>query len=132
MLLVHITAAQGIWAGGILLGMDWPNQNVFRVDIAPDVGISSDREMFLPFPGRYTLVMSDARNFIPSQPDVGGAGLQYNVSVSELPLPDAEPVSLPAPAISNDYDGVTKVYEVAVDGLEGLRVTSTGVPVASS
>ena len=127
LVLVRITASQNLWAGAIMLGMDWSNQNVFRAEIAPDVGVSSDREMFLAFPGRYTIVVTDARNLIESQPDVGGAGLQYAVSVSALPFPEPESVSLPSPAITADYDGVTKVYEVDVEGIEGLRVTSTGV-----
>lgn len=126
-ILVHITASQNFWGGAVVLGMDLPNQNVFRAEISPDTGVSSDRELFLPFPGRYTIAITDARNLIDSQPDVGGAGLQYAVSVSPLPLPEPELVTLPSPAITAEYDGALKVYEVATDGIDGLRATSTGV-----
>ena len=125
--LVRLTAAPSLWAGAIIAGMDLGNSNVFRAEIAADVGVSSDREIFLPFPGRYSIVVSDARNFIEMQTDVGGEGLQYVASVSALPLPEAEPMELDAPGVTTAYDGVVRVYEVDVTDIDAIRATSVGM-----
>ncbi len=125
--LMRLTAAPALWSGAVVLGMDLANLNVFRAEIGPDVGVSSDRELFLPFPGRYTVVMTDARNLIESQADVGGGGLQYVLSMTALPLPAPELLTLPAGPITSEYDGVMRVYEIDVDGVSGLRATSTGI-----
>ncbi len=127
-LLVRVRGAASTWGGAIMLGMDWANANVFRVLLAPNIGAEGVREMFLAYPGRYSIAVSDTRNFINTQDDVGGAGFDYEISISGVPLPEATPVDLPTAALSRTYDGTLGVYEVNVDGLEGLTVGSTGIP----
>jgi hypothetical protein len=127
-LLVRVRGAASTWGGAIMLGMDWANANIFRVLLAPNIGAEGDREMFLAYPGRYSIAVSDTRNFINTQDDVGGAGFDYEISISGVPLPEATPVDLPTAALSRTYDGTLGVYEVNVDGLEGLTVGSAGIP----
>lgn len=124
--LVHLQSSQTMWGGVIVLGMDFANQNVFRALISSNLGTEAHRDLFLPFAGRYTLVVSDARNLIESQADVGGAGLQYAVSLSALPLPEPEVVTLPMTPSTFQSTGELRVVEVAATDVEGVRATITG------
>ncbi len=125
--LVNLVANQSVWGGAILIGSQWPTANEWRVHIAPQVGASEAREMWLAYPGEYTIAVSDARNFIESQADVGGPGFDYRLSVSALPLPEAQPITLPESGVTTEHDGVLKVYEADVSGAEGIRAVARGM-----
>ncbi|MFU8805492.1 MAG: hypothetical protein ACNA8W_16895, partial [Bradymonadaceae bacterium] len=87
---------------------------------------SSDRDVFLPAPGRYTIVVTDLRN-LTSQPNVGGAAYDYRLSMSEVPLPEAIPLSSSASPPSFEHDHELRVYEVDVAGEDALVVRARGV-----
>jgi hypothetical protein len=83
--------------------------------------------MFLPVPGRYSLVVTDQRN-LSSDPDVGGTGYGYTASVSMVPMPDPEAIDLPSAAVEKDFDGRVHVYEIDTTSMDALTVNSTSVP----
>ncbi len=127
LLLIHIAATGSeFWPGGAVFGYEARDSNVSRYAIGSETGGSYWRELYVPVPGQYTFVVTDARNLM-SSPDVGGAGYEYTASVSAIPLPKPEPVSLPAAPVEKVVDGTVHTYEVDTTGLDALEVTSTGV-----
>lgn len=127
-ILVNLESNTSMWGGAILLGTTWSNANAWRVHITPDLGTAQEREMFLPYPGAYAIVVSDSRNFIETQPDVGGAGFDYRLTVGRIPLPEATPVELPTVPLGAETDGTLHNYVVSAADLAGLTATMRGIP----
>ncbi|QDG53308.1 hypothetical protein FIV42_21945 [Persicimonas caeni] len=128
LLLVQIESrGDTYWPGGVLFGYEARNGNVNRFALGEDTGGTHYREMFLPVPGRYSLVVTDARNMLNS-PDVGGDGYDYTVTASAVPMPEPETLDLPAAPVEKDVDRKIHIYEVDAQGLDALTVASTGVP----
>lgn len=126
-LLIHIESTVAMWPSTILVGVDGRNNTLTRVAFGPDVGQAAVREMFLPVPGKYSFLISDFRNFIQTAGNVGGIGYDYTLWVSEIPLPEPQPVTLPTAAIPNNFDGTLKTYRVNTTNLDALRVYANGV-----
>jgi hypothetical protein len=132
LLLVDISA-QGdeYWPGGAVFGYDLRNANVSRFILGEDTGGDHYREMFLPVPGRYTLVVTDTRNML-NAPDVGSADHNYLASVSAIPMPEATPVTLPAAPSEVEHDRTVNLYEVDVEDVDALVAKSRGVPLGDN
>lgn len=128
LLLVEITADDDTyWPGGVLLGYDARNGNVSRFALGDDTGGSHYREVFLPYPGRYTMVVTDTRNMMNS-PNVGGDDYSYTMTASAVPMPTPDTLDLPAAPVEKDVDRKMHVYEIDASELDALTVSSTGVP----
>lgn len=124
-LLVNIdSTSPALYSAAIIAGFQVPNASVFRVLAAPAQGQPAVREVFLPMAGWYTFAISDIRNFINSQQDVGSPQFQYTFRLSEIPFPEAEPLSVPSPAMPRDYDGQLKVYEINSRTIKALQLQS--------
>lgn len=89
------------------------------------IGTTSDgavRDVFLPAPGDYALVASDAMNFVTagSGPFFGGEGLGYFITVERLPVPAAE--ALPTGELSEGLvtEGVWPVAPPATGSTLGF------------
>ncbi|MEC9441059.1 MAG: hypothetical protein VYE40_08170 [Myxococcota bacterium] len=108
-----------LYPAAIITGYEINNASIFRVAVAPAQGSSALREVFFPVPGRYTIVVSDIRNFINTQPDVGNNSWGYTLRVSEVPLPEPEPLVVPGPPVPHEFDGALKVFEVDPAGVNG-------------
>lgn len=126
-IIIDIEGSNTFWAGAILFGYDWRNANVQRILLPGDVGLPGDREIWLPVPGKYTIAVSDARNFIASAVDVGGEDLTYKMSVSTIPLPEPESLELPSGVVPLTYENRLRVFEADATGLETLTVDANGV-----
>jgi hypothetical protein len=114
-----------------VLGYEGRNANVSRFVLGSQAGTTHHREMFLPVPGRYSIIVTDQRN-LTSDPDVGGEGYSYTASVSTVPMPEPEEIDLPSAPVEKDVDGRVHVYEVDATELDALAVSSTGVPSNAS
>lgn len=125
-LILHINSTANMWPAALVAGYDLRNANITRIAFGENLGEPSTREIFLPYPGRYTIVVSDFRNFTTS-PDVGGADRTYTLQVSEIPLPQAQVVEAPSAPVQTPYDGMLHVFEVNTSGLDALRVNATGI-----
>lgn len=130
-LLIHVSGPATFWPAVIAAGYDLRNANISRIGFGGQAGEAAVREVFFPYPGRYTFAVSDFRNLI-DQPDVGGAGFEYRLEVSQIPLPDATEVSLPTQPLANPYNGELRVYEVDTSGLDALRINATGVEISEA
>ncbi|MEZ4461697.1 MAG: hypothetical protein R3E66_18635 [bacterium] len=126
-LLVHVEGAPGVWPAAIISGYEGRNNTVTRVAFGADVNEPGTREMFLAGPGRYTIVASDFRAFIPTVGNIGGPTYQYTIYVSEIPLPEPVAVSLPTSAIPNTYQERLNTFLVDTTNVEALRVNASGI-----
>lgn len=123
--LLNLEPRQGarLWASAFLIGYDLRNGNTIRMLIADNVNAPARRDVFIPFPGRYTILVTDFRNMLEDSPDVGGAsGYGYRLTAATVPLPEAEPLALPAAPVTRPYDGQLHVYELDATQLQGARV----------
>ncbi len=126
-LIIRVEGSDALWPAAIVAGYDFRNANITRIGFGADAGMADTRELFLPVPGRYTVAVSDFRNFVGSAADVGGDEFTYNVSVSAIPLPQADEISLPAGAIPKTYDGQLHVYRVDTQGIDAIEAQATGI-----
>lgn len=125
-ILVHIEAlGASLSPAAIVYGYDWRNGNVQAIVVGGANGQDTDRDIFLPLPGRYTIAVTDLRN-LTSQPDVGGANYDYRVSVSKVPLPAPTPLEAGAAPRSYEHDNALRVFEVDVSGDGDLVVEAAG------
>jgi hypothetical protein len=132
LVLVEVSATEDKFLpAGAILGFQGRNANVSRFVLGSQAGTSRYREMFLPVPGSYSLIVSDQRNFT-SDPDVGGSGYGYSASVSMVPMPEPEAIDLPSAPVEKDVDGRVHVYEVDASEVDALKASSTGVPSNAS
>ncbi len=126
LLLIDISAdGDDMWPGGVVLGYEVRNGNVSRFALGDETGGGHYREVFLPVPGKYSLIVTDARNMM-STPDVGGEDFDYVASISQVPFPEVEEVSLPTAPIERDVDRAVHIYEIDPSELDALEVTSAG------
>ncbi|MGM0557555.1 MAG: hypothetical protein ACQEVA_14315, partial [Myxococcota bacterium] len=127
---IHIEAVSSdLWPGGAALGYDLRNGNVDRFILGNETGQNHFREVFLPVAGNYAFLVTDTRNLISSAQNVGSEdGHQYKMSVSEIPLPEPEPVSLPSAPRDNEVAYRLRTFAVDTGSTGGLTATSTGVP----
>ena len=122
------------WPGAAMFGYEFRNQNKQLILYGGQKGTAAEREMFLPVPGKYSLAISDVRNFLPDNqtPDVPTSGnLGYEVHFSEVPLPALEQVSLPDSTSTQKVERL-HVHEVDASMLDGLKVSATGVPIGQN
>ncbi len=131
-LLVHLEArSNSIWPGLIVMGDDFNSHN--RHFSAPILGASDGesevRDIHLPLPGEYLMVVSDVRNLTAEGAPTGGPDYEYRLYVSEPDLPESEPVTLPTTQQVVPYDeGEVQVFSLDVSGEDALRVQATGAP----
>ncbi|MFU8806978.1 MAG: thrombospondin type 3 repeat-containing protein, partial [Bradymonadaceae bacterium] len=126
-LLVHLEArGTSYWPAAIVHGYDWRNGNVQSVVVGSASGQGAVRDIFLPVPGRYSILVTDLRN-LTNQPNVGGPAYDYRVSVSEVPLPDAVSLSSSGPPHSFEHLHELRVLEVDVSGQNAIVVEARGV-----
>ncbi len=127
-LLVHLEAlSSSIWPGMVIVG-DSPSNDGYQVAVLSDGnGQDTVRDVHLPLPGRYFVVMSDFRNLTDQSP-AGGPGYDYRMSLSTPPLPAGESITLPTPRKVVPYTGEPVVFSVDVDGEDALRVQAAGSP----
>lgn len=128
-LLVEVsTTSAAFFPVGLFAGSDLRNVGVFRVAYG-DQGVSAVRELFVPQPGWYTLVVSDLRNLVAGQTPAGGSALNYGYTlrVSELPLPEPQILGVPSPATPHPYEDALTVYEVDASQLSAIQVQGTAV-----
>lgn len=116
---------QGLYAAALIAGYQIPNAGVLRIAVAPGQGQPAIREFFAPVPGWYTVGVSDIRNFIGTQPDVGSPSMTYTLRVSAPPLPEPTALSVPSPPQPRDfYDGLV-VHEVDARNLKALNIQNS-------
>lgn len=128
-LMVEIsTRSQALFPVGLFAGTELRNVGIFRVAYG-EQGVSAVRELFVPQPGWYTLVVSDLRNLVANPQPVGGSGLNYSyvLRVSELPLPEPQLLGVPSPATPHTYDERLTVYEVDARQLGAIQAQGTAV-----
>jgi hypothetical protein len=127
---VHIKAeTSDLWPGGAALGYDLRNTNVDRFVLGNETGQDHFREVFLPVAGNYAFLVTDTRNLIGSAQNVGSEdGHKYTMSVSEIPLPEGDEVTLPSAPSDNEVQYRLRTYRVDVSNTSGITATSTGVP----
>ena len=127
-LLVSVdSTSPGLFAAALIAGYQIPNVGALRVSIASGQGQAATRELFVPVPGWYTIAVSDIRNFITTQPDVGSPGMTYTLRVSQPPLPEPSPLSVPSPPMPRDFQGSPRVYEVNTRSVRALQVQSSPI-----
>lgn len=133
-LLVHVEAVGGaIWPAAIIQGYGSGSRgntrNYVTPMLGPMTGQSETRDVHLPVPGEYAVVVSDVQNFLPSEPPAGGDDHEYRLWVSTPPLPEPEIVTLPAPQQVVPYgEGEAYRFTVDVTGEDTLSVEATGAP----
>ena len=131
-ILVHVEAkTSDFWPGAVAFGYEFRNQNNQLVLFGDDKGESSERELFLPVPGKYTLAVTDVRNLQDDSQvaDVGGKKkYKYRVHFSKVPLPKAAEPGVPASESSSSNQRLN-VYKVDASKLDGLELNATGVSV---
>ena len=103
---------EAFYTAVLISGYKVNNAGVTRVLTATASGEDADREIFFPVPGWYTFAISDIRNFLASQEDVGSPLLTYTMRLSFIPLPEPEPLNLPASGMPRDFENTLKVYNV--------------------
>lgn len=119
------TVSPGLYPAALIAGYQVPNAGVLRISVAPGQGQAAVREFFAPVPGFYTVAVSDIRNFINTQPDVGSPALTYTLRVSAPPLPTATPLSVPSPPVPRDFKNGVVVHEVDARNVRALSVQSS-------
>ncbi len=129
-LLMHIEAeGEEFWPGAVLTGREDPNRNKRVQLIGPESGQNATREMFLPAPGQYIFAVSDVRNLISSSSDVGGGEeYDYQVHVTQVPLPEAQQADVPGSG-TRQYDERLHVYRLDASQLDGVRIDANGIGV---
>jgi hypothetical protein len=127
---IHIQAVSSdLWPGGAALGYQLRNGNVDRFLLGNETGQDHFREVFLPIAGDYAFLVTDTRNLLSSAQNVGSEdGHKYKMSVSEIPLPEPDPVTLPSAPRDNEVDYRLRTFAVDTSNTGGLTATSTGVP----
>lgn len=119
------TVNPALYPASLIVGYQVPNAGVLRVSVAPGQGQPAVREFFAPVPGFYSVAVSDIRNLINSQPDVGSPSLTYTLRVSAPPLPAATPLSVPSAPVPRDFTNGVVVYEVDARNVRAMSVQST-------
>jgi hypothetical protein len=121
-------SAPAIFPVALVAGAELRNVGVFRVAYG-DQGVSAVREVFVPQPGWYTIVVSDLRNLIANSQPVGGNAFNfgYSLRVSELPLPAAQQLGVPSPATPHVHTGALTVYEIDARQLSAIQVQGSAV-----
>lgn len=135
-LLIHAEAqTNSLWPAVMVGGEPYSfgtrgtTEHFSAIVASPGDGQSEVRDLRLPLPGEYYVAITDFANFSAEQANVGGSDYQYRLSLTEPPLPETQPVSLPAPQQVVPYDrGEAHVFTVDVAGEDALQVEATGAP----
>ncbi len=129
-LLLDITPQHGLtdraqfFPTAIIAGYGLNNANIFRVGFAKSLGNPLQREVFLPVPGRYTIIASDLANFNTSQPPEGSSAWRYTLRASLAPLP--EPVAPVKPGEVRPVSAPSTLRTYSIDASQmtsGLRAS---------
>lgn len=123
-LLIRVSTESGqTWPGHLVGGYDFRNGNVRAFGLADTEGQAITREVFLPTPGRYSVVATDSRHLLGRSP-VGGEDFTYRMTVSEVPLPEPKEVGVPASPTSHETDGFLRTYLVSTNEVGTLTAES--------
>lgn len=108
----------------IITGYGLNNANLFRVGFAKSQSNPLQREVFLPIPGRYTIITSELANFNSNALAQGSEAWRYKVRASLAPLPAPTSQITPGQLAPLPSDGTLRVHEIDARSLDsGLRAS---------
>lgn len=114
----------------LFAGTEVATVNTFRVLQAP-AGRANVRELFIPTPGWYSLIVSDLNNFLPDRPDQGDSWL-YELGLSKLPLPEPRPLDVPTQANAYTDTFETRAWEINASLLSAVKIRSNPAAIGGA
>ncbi|MFW5966634.1 MAG: hypothetical protein ACOCV2_03900 [Persicimonas sp.] len=115
-----------LWPAAQVIGYNAPAINVRRFILTSDEGQDHFREVFLPVPGMYSLIVSDLRNWSESSGGAGGENSNYRLIADAIPFPDVDPVELPMNPDESEADATLNTFEVDTEEVDALEVEALG------
>lgn len=113
-----------LWPAAQVIGYNAPAINVRRFILTADEGQNHFREVFLPVPGMYSLIVSDLRNWSGSSG--GGDNFNYRLVADAIPFPEADSVELPMSPDESEADATLNTFEVDTTEIDALEVDALG------